>query len=209
MPWEPARCGVLRPSWRKPLSRPGSWARPLPTVPEGAGWKDLPGRARGWEGLGDLGWAGRGRKRPHSSHRHGPPRVSGAPRPPSPTLLQARPGGQTSQPGVPSPGWTCLWSGRGPWQPQPCGPGSPWLLRPFAPCPRVLSGSPCSLTVTAEVSSHPSLASVHRPFSRPSHPHMEGGGCQGPAGAAPPSPGLPASAESPCVWEAPRAQAAE
>lgn len=85
-------------------------------------------------------------------------------RPPSTALLVHQP----RRPALPFPAQhplpSCLWSGRGPWQSQPCGPGSPWLLGPFTRCPWVPSGSPCGLTRTTEVSLHPGLASAHRPL---------------------------------------------
>lgn len=130
-----------------------------------------------------------------------------------------------SQPRVPSPGWTCLWSGWGPRKSQPCGLGSPWLLGTFAPCPWVLSRSPFGLIPTTEVSSHPGAQQFSqtlplRPVARRglSHPHVSfphGSGGKGrgaarvPAGQPLPLPRFGPcrlSAESRGVWEAPRAK---
>lgn len=154
--WERARCGLLRPnSWRNPLSRPYSWTGLLPTVPGGAEWEGLP-----WEGAGvgspgssaGLGEAGKGLLIPQAWPPQGPwsPAEAALPLLPlHPRPLEAH----TSLPSPESPPLAGrLWSGRGPWQSQPCGPGSPWLLGTFIPCPWVLSGSPCSLTPTTEVS---------------------------------------------------------
>ena len=101
------------------------------------------GGCGGGKAWGTWGGPGRGRKRPHSSHKHGPPQGPWSPAGTALHLLPAlpaRPGGQyfPSQPRVSSPGWTCLWSGRGPWQSQACSLGSPWLLDTFAPYPWVL-----------------------------------------------------------------------
>lgn len=201
----------------------------------GAGWEGLP-----WEGVGagrpeglgaGLGEAGRG-----LTHSTGmPPPGSLEPsrgRPPSPALLllpTPAPGGQhfPSQPRVPSPGWTRLWSGRGPWQSQPCGPGSPWLLGTFTPCPWVLSGFPCSLTPTTEVSLCPNpqpaltgCSSVAQAQERPPlstcpiHTRR-GGECQGPGQLGqPPHPPCSgpcrlSAAESPVSGKLPRQGQAE
>lgn len=162
---------------------------------EGQGGGTSLGGCGGGKAWGTWGGPGRGRKRPQSSHRHGPlPPGSlehSRGRPPSPA-------GSTRPPGSPAlpfpaqgplPGWTCLWSGWGPWKPQPCGLGSPWLLGTFAPCPWVLARSPFGLTPTTEVSSHlgarqfsqtlPLRPVARRGLSRPHVPFPHGSGGKG------------------------------
>lgn len=145
--WTVGELKVLRPSsQRNPLSRPTSGLGCFPLSPGRAGWRDFPGRVRGWEGLGDMGWAWARQEEASLIPQAWLPPTPQGPWSPAGTALHllpalpARPGGQyfPSQPRVSSPGWTCLWSGRGPWQSQPCGLGSPWLLDAFAPCPWVL-----------------------------------------------------------------------
>lgn len=104
-----------------------------------AGWQGLSWGLRGWRRLRDLGraWARQEAASliPQAWPPQGPQSPAGAAR--LPLSCSTHPGGQhfPSQPAVPSPGRLCLWSGCGPWQSQPCGPGSPWLLGPFTPCP--------------------------------------------------------------------------
>lgn len=188
----------------------------------GAGWEGL-----SWEaaGVGRPGGLGAGLGEAGSGLTH-PPGLAPFPGSLEPSRGCPPAAAQEACASFPSPvspplAWTCLWSGRGPWQSQPCGPGSPWLLGPFTLCPWVLVGSPCSLTRTTEVSSHPgpgqhsqTLPPLEGAQERrlqshsPSRDGGEGSG-QGPGRGSPSlsplwAPSL--SAESPCVWEAPGAK---
>ena len=126
------------------------------------------GGCGGGKAWGTWGGPGRGRKRPHSSHKHGPPPGSLEPsrnRPPSPAC-SARPPGR---PVLPFPAQSLL-----PWLDVPVvwpGPMAvPGLqsgkslalghLRPLPLGPLVLSGSSFGLIPTTEVSSHPSIWSA-------------------------------------------------
>lgn len=128
-------------AWRNPSSRPAAGPAASHCPLEDPGVRDFPGRVRGREAWGTR--AGQGEAgRPGSPHRHAPPGSPEPNGPPPPRPLRPPPGGQhfPSQPSTPPRlDVPVVW----PWPraTEPCGPGSPWLPGPFAPCPGVPSST--------------------------------------------------------------------
>ena len=143
--WTVGELKVLRPSsQRNPLSRPTSGLGCFPLSPGRAGWRDFPGRVRGWEGLGDMGWAWARQEEASLIPQAWlpPPRVPRAQQePPSISCLLCPPAQEasTSLPSPESPplaGRACglagahgspspvVWEVPGSWMPSPPAPGS-------------------------------------------------------------------------------------